>query len=106
MQPDPDGLSVVWLEFFGGDRQRNLVGVRGALGLQFRASHRFAVINVGSLETAGSAVGAHAIEDPITDPPPGNPAHALVKEPGHLQDRKIREAIAQTIQDSDLESCF
>jgi len=104
--PDPDGLSSTWLEFFGGDRSHNLAGVRRVIGLTPKPSNRLAVLNVGRIETAGNAVGLHVIEDPFDDPPPGNPAHALVKEPIGLQNKKIREAIASTVQVSDLEKYF
>jgi hypothetical protein len=84
-----------------------MAGVRGAIGLTHKPSNRLAVINVGNIERAGAAAtaaGLHVIEDPYTDPPPGNPAHALVKEPVELGDQKLREAIAATIQPSDIET--
>ena len=108
--PDEDGLSVTWLEFFkGSDRKANMVGVRSAITavLTPKPSNRLAVLNVGKIEQAGkahSAGGLQVIEDPYTDPPPGNPAHALVKEPATLADKTLREAIAATVQPSDMET--
>lgn len=108
--PDDDGLSVTWLEFFKGpNRQANMVGVRSAITavLKPKPSNRLAVLNVGNIERAGnahSAAGLQVIEDPYTDPPPGNPAHALVKEAATLGDQKLREAIAATVQPGDIET--
>jgi hypothetical protein len=108
--PDEDGLSVTWLEFFGGkDRVANMAGVRAAItaGLTPKPSNRLAVLNVGNIERAGSAAsaaGLRVIEDPYTNPPPGNPAHALVKEAATLGDQKLREAIAATVQPADIET--
>jgi hypothetical protein len=99
-----DGLSSTWLEFFGGDRQHNMSGVRRHIGLTPKQSNRLAVINVGNIETVRNPAALYVIEDPYTDPPPGNPAHALIKEPANLQqDQKLREAIALTVQASDIE---
>lgn len=102
-----DGLSTTWLEFFGGNRQQNVAEVRKHIGLKPKQRNRIAVLNVGKIENAGNSVGLHAVEDPDDPPcPPGNPAHALIKEPVSLQDLKVREAIAFTVQVGDLESYF
>jgi hypothetical protein len=100
--PDPDGVSTTWLEFFQGDRAHNIAGVRRAIGLTPKRSNRLAVLNIGSIEIAGHAVGLHAIEDALN--PPHNPAHALIKEPADLQDKTLREAVASTVQATDLET--
>jgi hypothetical protein len=49
---ETDGLSTNWLEYFGGDRQRNLSGVRSVTKLTTKNSHRIAVINVGEVNSA------------------------------------------------------
>ncbi|HWX34954.1 MAG TPA: hypothetical protein VNZ53_46980 [Steroidobacteraceae bacterium] len=100
--PDPDGVSTTWLEFFQGDRAHNVAGVRGAIGLTPKRSNRLAVLNVGNIEIAGQGAGLRVIEDPLD--PPHNPAHALVKEPADLQAKALREAIASTVQMTDLET--
>lgn len=103
---DADGLSVTWLGYFGGDRQANIAGVRSAIGLTPKPSNRLAVLNIGNIERAGAAIGAGllVVEDPFTDPPPGNPAHALVKEASELANRKLREALAAMAQPADIET--
>ena len=108
--PDDDGLSVTWLEFFKGpNRQANMLGVRSAMTavLTPKPSNRLAVFNVGNIERAGKAhsgAGLQVVEDPYTDPAPGNPAHALVKEAATLGDKTLREAIAATVQPGDIET--
>jgi len=105
--PDPDGVSVTWLEHFGGDRQHQIVEVRKQIvagGITPRGSNRIAIFNVGSVENAGSAAGAHVVEDPIDDPPP-NQAHALIKADVPLQSQPlIRAAIVHTVQATDIET--
>jgi hypothetical protein len=79
--------------------------IRNYINLKTNKSNRLAVVNVGNIQTAGNAVGLHAVEDPDNPPcPPGNPAHALIKDPINLQDLKVREAIASTVQVGDIES--
>jgi hypothetical protein len=104
---DDDGLSTMWLECFGGDRSHNITQVRKYNKLKVNRSNKLAVVNVGNVEIAGNAAGLHAVADPDDPPcPPGNPAHALIKDPAHLQDQKLREAIAFTVQAGDIESYF
>lgn len=105
--PDQDGISVTCVEFFGGaNRQSNMPQVRAAVCTRLTPkvkSNRLAILNVGRIEGAGQANGAalRVIEDPD---PPGNPGHALVKEPADLNDKKVREAIAATVQQGDIET--
>jgi len=104
--PGPDGVSVTWMEHFGGDRRHQITEVRRQItaSLTPKGSNRIAIFNVGNVETAGSAAGAHVIEDPIDDPPQ-NPAHALIKADAPLQGQPlIRAAIAATVQPSDIET--
>jgi hypothetical protein len=105
LDPDPDGVSVTWLEHFGGDRQHQIAEVRRHVTLRIkpRQSNRLAILNVGNVENMGRATGVHVIEDPITDPPP-NPAHALIKDAAALQSQLIRAAIAATVQPGDIEA--
>lgn len=109
LTPDTDGVSTTWLEFFGSsDRKANMPHVRAAVTvfLTPKPSNRLAVLNVGNIESAGAAAGLalRVIEDPFDVPPPGNPAHALGKEPADWHDQKVREAITFTISQGDIET--
>lgn len=103
--PDGDGVSVTWLEFFGGDRHHQFAEARRHITFRItpKPSNRLAILNVDNVETAGSAASIVIVEDPIADPP-ANPAHALIKEPAALQSQLIRAAIAATVQASDIET--
>jgi hypothetical protein len=107
LTPDAEGVSTTWLEFFGGARQHNLSEVKRCQRLMPRSSNRLAVLNVGNIENVGSGVGAHVVEDPDDPPcPPGNPAHALIKDPVSFQDKTLREAMAFMVQAGDIEPYF
>jgi hypothetical protein len=102
-----DGLSSTWLEFFKGNRQYNINEVRRNIGLTPKKSNRLAVLNVGDMELVGNSVAVHVIEDPDDPPcPPGNPAHALIKEPVSFGDKSLREAMAFMVQAGDIEPYF
>jgi hypothetical protein len=55
--PDADGVSVNWLEFFGGTRQHNVSGVRSVIKRQCRKSHRLAILSVGAINAIPNATG-------------------------------------------------
>ena len=63
------------------------------------------MLSIGNIERLATAIGASlvVVEDPYTDPPPGNPAHALVKEASALADEKFREVLVATVQPTDIE---
>ena len=106
-EPDDDGVSTTWLEFFKGNHHQNLIEVRKAVcaSLTPKSSNRLAILNVGNIEANAAAAKAHVIEDPIADPR-GNPAHALVKEPADFKDVKVREAVAATVKPADIETYY
>jgi len=100
---EDDGLSATWLEFFKGTRQQNMAEVRKHIGLTPTASNRLAVLNVRKIESAGKAHSAAGLR--VTEEPdPTNPAHALIKEAATLADLTLREALAATVQPSDIET--
>ena len=82
-EPDNDGISVTWIEYFAGSWLEKLAAAREALarGLTLRLSHRLALLNVGEVVDAGEAVGAlmRVIHDPIETPLDNeNLAHSLI----------------------------
>jgi hypothetical protein len=104
--PDPDGVSVNWLEFFGGTREHNISGVRSVIKRQCRRSHRLAILNVGEIHAIQNAAGASltVVEDPDDRlPPDTNAAHALIKDTIVLQDPAVQAALAFLVQSTDLE---
>jgi hypothetical protein len=100
---EDDGLSTTWLEFFKGTRQQNMMEVRKHIGLTPKASNRLAVLNVRNIKNAGKAHSTAGLQ--VTEEPdPNNPAHALIKEATTLADLILREALAATVQPSDIET--
>jgi hypothetical protein len=103
--PDADGVSVNWLEFFGGSRQHNVSGVRSVINRQARKTHRLAVLNVGMINGVQGVTGAlTVVEDPDDRlPPDTNAAHVLIKDTIALQDPAVQDALAFMVQSTDLE---
>jgi len=104
--PDADGVSVNWLEFFGGGRQHNILGVRSVTKRQASKSHRLAILDVGAVNAIRTAAGAPltVVEDPDDRlPPDTNAAHVLIKDGTILQDPAVRAALAFLVQTPDLE---
>jgi hypothetical protein len=104
--PDADGVSVNWLEFFGGTRQHNISGVRSVTKRQARKSHRLAIRSVGAVNAIQNTAGASlsVVEDPDDRlPPDTNAAHVLIKERTALQDPAVQDALAFLVQPADLE---
>jgi hypothetical protein len=103
--PDVDGLSVNWLEFFGGSRSHNVAGVRSVMNRVARKTHRLAILNVGDIGSIRGATGAlSVVEDPEDSlPPDTNAAHALMKEAIDLQDVPVRDVLAFLVTSTDLE---
>ena len=82
-EPDADGISVTWVEFFAGSPSERLAAAREALGRRraLRRTHRLAKLNVGDVLSAGKAVGVatRVVHDPIEAPPDKeNLAHSLI----------------------------
>jgi hypothetical protein len=103
--PDAEGVSADWLEFFGGDRQHNVLGVRSVINRTARKSHRLAILNVGAISSVQGVTGAlRVVEDPIDSlPPDTDAAHALIKDTIDLQDAAVQDALAFMVQPTDLE---
>jgi hypothetical protein len=104
--PDADGVSVNWLEFFGGTHQHNISGVRSVTKRQARKSHRLAILSVGAVNAIQNAAGGSltAVEDPDDRlPPDTNAAHVLIKDRTALQDPAVQDALAFLVQPTDLE---
>jgi hypothetical protein len=105
--PDADGVSVNWLEFFGGARQHNASGVRSVINRQARKSHRLAILSVGAINAIQKAIGTSSlvvVEDPDDRlPPDTNAAHVLIKDTIILQDPAVQDALAFLVQRMDLE---
>jgi hypothetical protein len=99
-EPDSDGVSVTWLEFFPGSRAEQLTEVSATIRATrtVRQSHRLAIISVAAVIECRQTHGVDlAVEhDPITDPP-SNLAHCLIK--GIPNDaRALREQLALNAQ--------
>ena len=105
-KPDEsDSLSANWLEFFGGDRQHNVAGVRSVTKLAARRSHRIAILNVGAIAAAFPSANLSAVEDPIDDLAPyTNAAHVLIKGNTGLNDQAVQDALAFLVLPTDLET--
>src|SRR5438045_2650945 len=58
-EPDEDGISVTWMEYFGGSVTEQLVAARAAMnrGRKLRASNRLAKMKVSAILGAGETVG-------------------------------------------------
>ncbi len=84
------GLSVNWLEYFGGrDRRRQVDAVRGMLRLNLSKNGRFATLNVGETKLhvsrgareAGFSFTPFIVEAPLnaTSEFPADSSHAEIK---------------------------
>lgn len=103
--PDAEGVSVIWLEFFGGSRLHNVSGVRSVMNRQVRRTHRLAILKVSAINSINGVTGPlSAVEDPDDRlPPDTNAAHVLIKDAIALQDPVIQDALAFLVQSTDLE---
>lgn len=105
-EPKPDetdGLSVNWLEFFGGDRQHNVDGMRSVTKLKVKRSHGIAILNVGAIITKDGSTQLAVVEDPVVDlAPETNAAHVLIKDLTDLRDKAVRDVLAFIVQQSDI----
>jgi hypothetical protein len=81
-EPDADGVSVTWVNFYNGSRTEQLEQVSNIIKStrKVRASHRLAIVNVAAVIECGSAYGAtlSVVHDPQGEPRP-NPAHCLIE---------------------------
>ena len=90
LRPGETGLSVNWLEYFGGgDRQRQVEGVRRTLRLNLSRNGRFATLNVGETKQhvsrgareAGFSFTPFVVKAPRSSTVefPADPSHAEIK---------------------------
>src|ERR1700728_2846656 len=72
LQPDEDGISVTWLEFFEGSPSEQLTAARAAMnrGRRLRVSNRLARLNVGYVLSVGISLrrSVSVVHDPIEAP--------------------------------------
>jgi hypothetical protein len=80
--PDSDGLSVTWVEWFGGEWKDQLVAARAAIarGRKIRVSNRLAVLDVNQVLAVGPQCNKliEVIHDPDDTPGKENLGHSLV----------------------------
>ena len=80
MRPVEDTLSTTWLEYFAGDRQKQIYGAIRAMRaskLEIKTKSGFAIGNVGKI-AAATAARSHSIRvlhEPVDD----NKAHVAVR---------------------------
>jgi len=104
---DEDGVSVTWLEHFGGTITEQLAAARAAMGRvrRLRKSNRLAKLGVGKVVAAGRPIKKviDAVHDPIDEPPDAqNTGHSLIVGISE-DDDDLRNRIAMTISVRDLE---
>ena len=85
-EPDADGISVTWIEFFEGSPVEQLVAARVAMncGRRLRESNRLAKLNVRAIRGLGKSVGV--FHDPIDEPEKENNGHSLITGIGRDDD--------------------
>jgi hypothetical protein len=106
-EPDDDGISVTWMEYFGGVPAEQLVAARAAMdrGRRLRESNRLARLKVNTILTAGAAVKRtlSVVHDPIEQPlERENLGHSLVQGIT-TDDDDLRNRIANSVLPTDLE---
>jgi hypothetical protein len=106
-EPDDDGISVTWMEFFGGLPVEQLIAARAAMdrGRRLRESNRLAKLKVITILAAGAAVKKvlSVVHDPIEQPPEReNLGHSLVQGIA-ADDDDLRNRIANSVLPTDLE---
>jgi hypothetical protein len=105
--PDEDGISVTWMDYFGGSPPEQLEAARAAMdrGRRLRASNRLAKLKVSTILAAGEAVKRilAVVHDPIEQPPErANLGHSLVQGIA-ADDDDLRNRIANAVQSGDRE---
>ena len=105
--PDEDGVSVTWMEYFqGASIADQIAAARAAMyrGMRPRAGNRLAKLNVGAVLSEGQALGTSLsiIHDPIEDPPErANHGHSLLVGVTH-GDEDLKNRLANLIREVDL----
>jgi hypothetical protein len=88
-EPDDEGVSVTWLEFFPEPYAHQLNEVRAAISKRrkIRKSNGLAVLDVGKIVSVGKSLSAElqVVHDPDLELGKENPAHSLILgiHPGH-----------------------
>jgi hypothetical protein len=110
-QTDVDGISVIWLDFFGSQNPRidprpyQLNCARSVVSLDVTPSQRLAILLIGDVNAAIFSGGGNpsVVHDPSDDLPPGtNAAHALIGPVDILNDIVVRVALASAIGSSEV----
>jgi hypothetical protein len=108
---DIDGISVIWLDFFGSQnplidpRPYQLNCARSVVSLNVTNSQRLAILLIGDVNAAIFSGGGNpsVVHDPSDDLPPGsNAAHALIGPIDILNDVVVREALASAVGPSEV----
>lgn len=103
---DADGISCNWLEYFPGERARQVSQVQAALAAQrtVRKTHKLAILNVGlarkgALERLGQQIAI--VTDPriAKDGKPADPSHALIEQVAEAVRAALGEALAGCVQE-------
>jgi hypothetical protein len=105
--PDDDGISVTWMEYFGGSAVEQLIAARAAMdrGRKLRPSNRLAKLRVGTVVVISEAAGkiVTVIHDPIEEPPEReNVGHSLIQGIASNDD-DLRNRLANSVSAADLE---
>jgi hypothetical protein len=106
-EPDEDGISVTWMEFFGGSPAEQLEAARAAMdrARRLRASNRLAKLKVSTILAAGEEVKRvlFVVHDPIEQPQEReNLGHSLIQGIA-VDDDDLRNRIANGVLPADLE---
>ena len=93
-RPDEDALSVTWIDYFGGDRPKNIIAsvhqLRSVMCVGESAA--FAIGKVGKIKSVCTASGANAVRI-VYSPSKANQAHSQIKRVPR-EDTTLREALA------------
>jgi hypothetical protein len=103
LDPDDDGVSVTWLEYFGGQAAQQLQSVREVMSKRrrIRKNNGLAVLNAGKIIAVGQSLGTElrVEHDPDFEAGKENPAHSLIigMRPDH-DDLKIRLVVLALVR--------
>ena len=106
-EPDEEGVSVTWMEYFGGSAPEQLTAALAAMerGRRLRAGNRLAKLRVSAILAAGRSVEKvlRVIHDPIEAPPEKeNLGHSLIQGIA-ADDDDLRNRIANVVRPEDIE---
>lgn len=106
-ESDDDGISVTWMEYFGGSPDEQLGAARTAMsrGRRLRESNRLAKLEIDAILAAGKAIKRtlSVVHDPIEQPPEReNLGHSLIQGITP-DDDDLRNRLANIVTPADLE---